>query len=136
VSSQPTRPESRSGIQRPESRGSTRTPLGHYSSASVSGRMQRPRSSMSGISSGHSHSQSLSMSLRDAETGSNSDGSNVATPIARRLTLDKSGIPTPSGIPRRQSAGRRTSSGFVDGGDMGPPARPRKMSTYSEEETY
>ncbi|KAH7081136.1 nuclear distribution protein nude [Paraphoma chrysanthemicola] len=135
VSSQPTRPESRSGISRPESRGSTRTPLGHYSSASVSGRMQRPRSSMSGIS-GHSHSQSLSMSLRDVETGSNSDGSNVATPLARRLTLEKSGIPTPSGIPRRQSAGRRTSSGFVDSGDMGPPARPRKMSTYSEEETY
>jgi hypothetical protein len=77
------------------------------------------------------------MSLRDAETGSNSDGSNVATPIARRLTLDKSGIPTPSGLPRRQSAGRRTSSGFVDGGEMGPPlARPRKMSTQNEEETY
>jgi hypothetical protein len=131
------RPESRGALQRPESRGSTRTPMGHYSSASLSGRIQRPRSSMSGISSGHSHSQSLSMSLRDAETGSNSDGSNVATPIARRLTLDKSGIPTPSGLPRRQSAGRRTSSGFVDGGEMGPPlARPRKMSTQNEEETY
>jgi hypothetical protein len=130
------RPESRSGLQRPESRGSTRTPLGHYSSASISGRIQRPRSSLSGISSGHGHSQSLSMSLREAETGSNSDGSNVATPIARRLTLEKSGIPTPSGLPRRQSAGRRTSSSFVDGGDMGPPARPRKMSTYNEEETY
>jgi hypothetical protein len=135
VSSQTGRPESRSGLQRPESRGSTRTPLGHYSSASISGRMQRPRSSLSGIS-GHSHSQSLSMSLREVDTGSTSDGSNVATPTARRLTLEKSGIPTPSGIPRRQSAGRRTSSGFIDSGDMLPPARPRKMSTQNEEETY
>jgi hypothetical protein len=126
------RPESRGGLQRPESRGSTRTPLGHYGSASISGRIQRPRSSLSGIS-GHSHSQSLSMSLRESETGSNSDGSNIATPTARRLTLEKSGIPTPSGIPRRQSAGRRISS---EGGDMLPPARPRKMSTYNEEETY
>jgi hypothetical protein len=143
ISSQSGRPESRSGViqrpesasslRRPESRGSTRTPIGHYSSASISGRIQRPRSSLSGIS-GHSHSQSLSMSLREVETGSNSDGSNVATPTARRLTLEKSGIPTPSGIPRRQSAGRRTSSG-IDG-DMPPPARPRKMSTYDEEETY
>jgi hypothetical protein len=131
------RPESRSGLtQRPESRGSTRTPLGHYSSASMSGRIQRPRSSLSGISGGHGHSQSLSMSLREADTGSNSDGSNVATPVARRLTLEKSGIPTPSGLPRRQSAGRRTSAGFGETGDMLPPARPRKMSTYSEEETY
>jgi hypothetical protein len=129
------RPESRSALQRPESRGSTRTPMGHYSSSSISGRIQRPRSSLSGIS-GHSHSQSLSMSLREVDTGSNSDGSNVATPTARRLTLEKSGIPTPSGIPRRQSAGRRTSSGLVDGGDMLPPARPRKMSTQNEEETY
>lgn len=131
------RPESRSGMPRPESRGSTRTPMGHYSSASMSGRIQRPRSSMSGISSAHSHTKSFSMSLRDSETGSNSDGSNVATPIARRLTLEKSGIPTPSGLPRRQSAGRRTSAGaFADGGDMLPPARPRKMSTQNEEETY
>ncbi|KAH8725485.1 nuclear distribution protein nude [Phaeosphaeriaceae sp. PMI808] len=128
VSSQP-------GLQRPESRGSTRTPLGHYSSVSMSGRIQRPRSSMSGISGGHGHTQSLSMSLRDSETGSNSDGSSMATPIARRLTLEKSGIPTPSGLPRRQSGGRRASAGF-DGGEMGPPARPRKMSTYTEEETY
>jgi hypothetical protein len=125
------RPSSRASISsqsRPESRGSTRTPLGHYSTASI-GRMQRPRSSMSGQSAAHGHFQP---SLRDADTGSNSDG--VATPVARRLTLEKSGIPTPSGLPRRQSAGRRTSSG-LDGGDMLPPARPHKMPTY-DEETY
>ncbi|KAJ4374789.1 NADH:ubiquinone oxidoreductase [Neocucurbitaria cava] len=130
---------SQSGLQRPGSRSSARTPLGHYPSVSTSGmegRLPRPRSSMSGNSGGHGHSQSLSMSVRDSEAGNNSDGSNVATPLARRLTIEKSGIPTPSGLPRRQSAGRRASSGFVDGGDMGPPARPRKMSTYSEEETY
>lgn len=138
------RPSSRASVtsqtmQRPASRSSTRTPLGHYASASMGraeGRLARPRSSMSGQSSAHGHSQSLSMSLREAETSSNSDASSMATPVARRLTLEKSGIPTPSGLPRRQSAGRRTSAGVVDGGEMGPPARPRKMSTYSEEETY
>ncbi|KAL6710482.1 NADH:ubiquinone oxidoreductase [Coniothyrium glycines] len=138
------RPSSRASVssqseaQRPGSRSSNRTPLGHYASSSISGlegRLPRPRSSMSG-SFGHSHSQSLSMALRDSETGSNSDTSSVATPQARRLTLDKSSIPTPAGLPRRQSAGRRASSSFVDNGDMGPPARPRKMSTYTEEETY
>jgi hypothetical protein len=129
------RPDSRSAIQRPESRGSTRTPLGHYTSSSINGRIQRPRSSLSGMS-GHSHSHSLSMSLRESETGSTSDGSNVTTPVARRLTMEKSGIPTPSGIPRRQSAGRRTSAPYAEGGEMPPPARPRKMSTYDEEETY
>jgi hypothetical protein len=128
------RPESRSALQRPESRGSTRTPLGHYASSSINGRIQRPRSSLSGVSSGHSHSHSFSMSLRESDTGSTSDGSNVTTPVARRLTMEKSGIPTPSGIPRRQSAGRRTSAPYAE--DMPPPARPRKMSTYDEEETY
>lgn len=126
---------SQSGLDRPGSRSSNRTPLGHYQSSSISGlegRLPRPRSSMGG----HGHSQSLSMSLRESEAGSTSDGSSVTTPLARRLTMDKTGIPTPSGLPRRQSAGRRTSSGFVEGGGMGPPAKPRKMSTYSEEETY
>jgi hypothetical protein len=126
---------SQSGLQRPGSRSSNRTPLGHYPSSSISGiepRILRPRSSMSGH--GHSHSMSMSRSRRDSEAGTNSDGSGVATPLARRLTIEKSGIPTPSGLPRRQSAGRRTSDG--DGGHMGPPARPRKMSTQNEEESY
>jgi hypothetical protein len=130
---------SQSGVQRPGSRSSNRTPLGHYQSASISGldgRLPRPRSSMSGQIGGHGHSQSLSISLRDSETGSNSDTSSVATPQARRLTMEKSGIPTPGGLPRRQSAGRRASSSIVDSVEMGPPARPRKMSTYTEEETY
>ncbi|KAF1836404.1 nuclear distribution protein nude [Decorospora gaudefroyi] len=132
---------SQTGLQRPGSRSSNRTPLGHYPSSSISGiepRIPRPRSSLSGQSVGHSHSQSLSMSLRergDSEAGTNSDGSGVTTPLARRLTIEKSGIPTPSGIPRRQSAGRRASATY-DGGDMGPPARPRKMSTQTEEESY
>jgi hypothetical protein len=123
---------SQPAIQRPGSRSSNRTPLGHYQSSSISGtepRMPRPRSSMSG----HGHSHSLSMSRRDTDT--NSDGSCVSTPMGRRLTLDKSGIPTPSGIPRRQSAGRRASNS-MESGDMAPPARPRKMSTQAEEESY
>ncbi|KAF2464341.1 uncharacterized protein BDR25DRAFT_272062 [Lindgomyces ingoldianus] len=129
---------SQSGIQRPGSRSSVRTPLGHYSTASISGaegRIPRPRSSLSGASGGHNHSRSVSISnsLRDAEGDNHSDGSNASTPLARRLTLDKSGIPIPSGLPRRQSAGRRTSSGLE--GDMGPPERParsRKMSEIGE----
>jgi hypothetical protein len=131
------RPSSRASVasQRPSSRSSTRTPLGHYAKSSISGmdgRLPRPRSSLSGQSSafGHSHSASMSGTLRETDTD-NSD-SSVATPLARRLTMDKTGIPTPSGIPRRQSAGRRTSLGFVDM-DMGPPpARPRKMSQVEE----
>jgi len=133
------------GAPRPGSRSSNRTPLGHYPSGSIGGidgRLARPRSSMSGTMNGHSHvpSTSFSMSLRDSETGSTNDGSNVATPMGRRLTMEKTtGIPTPSGLPRRQSGGRRISAsgfGFVDSVGMGPPAKPRKMSTYSEEETF
>ncbi|PVH96741.1 nuclear distribution protein nude [Periconia macrospinosa] len=129
------RPSSRASAasQRPGSRSSIRTPLGHYSASSISGvegRIPRPRSSMSGTH--HAHSMSLSSSVReDGDPDHNSDGSTAATPVARRMTLDKTGIPTPSGLPRRQSQGRRTSSGLGDGG-MGPPARPRKMSEVEE----
>jgi hypothetical protein len=95
--------------------------------------LPRPRSSMSGQSSAFSHSHSASMSsvLRETDADNNSDGSSVATPVGRRMTLDKTGIPTPSGIPRRQSAGRRTSLGVGDT-DMPPPARLRKMSQVEE----
>ncbi|KAF9736670.1 hypothetical protein PMIN06_002702 [Paraphaeosphaeria minitans] len=131
------RPSSRASVasQRPGSRSSTRTPLGHYASSSISGvegRIPRPRSSMSGQSSAHSHSHSLSLSgaMRDDPDGL-SDGSSSATPVGRRMSIDRSGIPAPSGIPRRQSAGRRTSSEMGMHG-MGPPARPRKMSQVEE----
>jgi hypothetical protein len=83
--------------------------------------------------SGHSHTQSLSMSAstRDSDADDQTDGGDIVTPMARRLSaIDKSAIPTPSGLPRRQSAGRRTSIGMD--GDMGPPARPRKMSEIGE----
>jgi hypothetical protein len=126
---------SQSAMQRPGSRSSTRTPMGHYATSSISGvegRLPRPRSSLSGASSGHVHSQSLSMSTssRDVDADNNSDGSNAVTPVARRMSLTKTGIPTPSGLPRRQSTGRRTSSGMES--EMGPPARPRKMSEIGE----
>lgn len=145
------RPSSRASISslpgapRPGSRSSNRTPLGHYPSGSIGGidgRLARPRSSMSGTMHSQSHgpSMSFSMSVRDGETGGHGDeGSNLATPTSRRLTMEKTGIPTPTGLPRRQSGGRRISAsgfGFVDSGGMGPPAKPRKMSTYSEEETF
>ncbi|PSN72198.1 nuclear distribution protein nude [Corynespora cassiicola Philippines] len=110
------------GIQRPASRTSARTPLGHYAASSIGG-LPRPRSSLSGTSGhAHSHSTSVSSSLRDADSENLSDGSSVVTPMMRRLTIEKTGIPTPSGLPRRQSTGRRASG---TEGEMGPPARPR-----------
>lgn len=70
------------------------------------------------------------------------------TPTARRTTFDKSvvgvggtGIPTPSGIPRRRSGiagSRRSSTGLSYGvgeGEMAPPpssARARRLSGVGE----
>lgn len=125
----------------------TRNPLGHYSSASMSGRIgkapppilhlhegrQFGRTSLNRHPSDHGFSKSLSISR--SETGSDkSDEGEIKTPLGRRLTIEKTGIPTPgSTVLRRQSVGRRISASMDSG--MGPPARPRKMSTY-EEETY
>jgi hypothetical protein len=123
-----------------------RTPLGHYSTSSISGTGARPRSSMSGnYTHSHSHSQSLSMTsslMRANERERDDEGSDgsARTPLARRSSTlgDKIGgsaIPTPSGLPRRQSAGRRVSSGVMEG-EMGPPERPpgrsRKLSDLGE----
>ncbi|KAF2200675.1 hypothetical protein GQ43DRAFT_441359 [Delitschia confertaspora ATCC 74209] len=130
---------SQPGLRRPESRSSIRTPLGHYSSNSISGvdarSISRPRSSMSRQSGGgHQNIQSFSFasSVRESEAD-NSDGS-AATPLARRGTIDKTSIPAPSSLPRRQSMGRRSSIGLD--GEMGPPerpvVRPRKLSEVGE----
>ena len=135
------------GVRTPGTRTpNTRNPLGHYSSASMSGRIgkapppilhlhegrQFGRTSLNRHPSDHSHSQSYSMSR--SETGSEDGEEEIRTPIGRRSTMERSGIPTPgSGLPRRISVGRRISAS-MDGG-MGLPVRPRKMSTY-EEETY
>lgn len=126
----------------------TRNPLGHYSSASMSGRIgkapppilhlhegrQFGRTSLNRHPSDQGHSQNISRSDTGSDDG---DESEIKTPIGRRNTLmERTGIPTPgsgSGLPRRTSVSRRISAS-MDGG-MGPPARPRKMSTY-EEETY
>ena len=133
------RPSSQASMSRPSSRTSTRTPLGHYPSVS------RPRSSISGnyaaMHGGHSHSHTQSTS------GIDEKDSGFNTPNARRTTLDKSiaggsGIPTPSGIPRRQSGiggGRRSSTHMGGEGEMAPPARGRKLSGVGESgvgETY
>ncbi|KAF2803360.1 uncharacterized protein BDZ99DRAFT_576251 [Mytilinidion resinicola] len=151
------RPSSRasvtSGLQpRPSSRSSmsgARTPLGHYASSSISGvdgriAPPRPRSSMSGTyAHSHGHSQSLSMAssvMRESSEDAGSDGSaGLRTPMPRRTSTAGAGsaIPTPSGLPRRQSAGRRISAGGE--GEMGPPERPplgvgrsRKLSDLGE----
>ena len=135
------RPPSQAGMSRPSSRTSTRTPLGHYPPVS------RPRSSISGnyaaVQGGQSHGHSQSIS------GIDEKDLGFATPNARRTTFDKSvtggsGIPTPSGIPRRQSGmgGRRSSTGLshlMGEGDVVPPARVRKLSGVGESgvgETY
>jgi hypothetical protein len=125
------------------------------STSSIS-RGEIPRSSTPGPRLGHGHSQSVSNIAR-SEDG---DLSSLYTPFNRRTTLEKgSAIPTPSGIPRRQSgganvilgSGRRTSNvGLGDsvgpgakrpssraGGDMAPPPpmqsqRSRKLSEVGE----
>ena len=140
------------GHQRPSSRASlsgARTPLGHYSTASTTAESRRPRSSISGsYSTAHGHSHAASVS------GIEEKDDRFSTPTPRRSLIGKldlvegSGIPTPTGIPRRQSGGallksygtpmastRRTSSGMGHKdteGEMGPPERRRKLSGVGE----
>ncbi|KZF21704.1 hypothetical protein L228DRAFT_269161 [Xylona heveae TC161] len=94
-----------SQLGRPPSRTSltgARTPLGYYSHGAMNdGR--RPRSSVSGSYAGfHGHGHSMSVSSID-------ERDDLSTPTPRRLVGVKpepgSGIPTPSGLPRRQSGG-------------------------------
>ncbi|KAI9679637.1 MAG: NADH:ubiquinone oxidoreductase [Trizodia sp. TS-e1964] len=124
----------------------SRTPLGHYSQAGIV-ESRRPRSSIGG-NYGHQHSASVSAIVeKDA---------SFITPVSRRTTLTQhdlapggSGIPTPSGLPRRQSGGvafvagsipitptdRRTSSGLArkdEPGEMRPPSTYRKLSGVGE----
>ncbi|KAI9795333.1 MAG: NADH:ubiquinone oxidoreductase [Piccolia ochrophora] len=100
--------------QRPHSRASlssgVRTPLGHYSSAAAESR--RPRSSISGnyaATHGHGHGHVSAVAEERDSVG-------FSTPTAlsrRRSTLNRddilahggTAIPTPSGLPRRQSGG-------------------------------
>ncbi|KAI0481763.1 NUDE protein [Xylaria cf. heliscus] len=116
----PERPPSRSEIPRPLSRTSmvsARTPMG-----------VRPRSSMSG--SLHGHSQSISRIEFDEM--------DERTP-SRRGTYSKydtdagaSGIPAPSGIPRRQSGGLNSSTRRISGGGANDGGRSRKLSDLGE----
>lgn len=127
----------------------TRNPLGHYSSASMSGRIGKAPPPILHLHEGRQfgrHSINRHPSDRDrdlsqgrsrSDTGSEDGEVEFKTPLGRRSTiLEKTGIPTPgsaSALPRRTSVTRRPNAS-VDCG-MGPPTRPRKMSTY-EEETY
>lgn len=130
------RPPSRSGASsaRPPSRSSmsgSRTPLSHYPTASLSrteGR--RPRSSLSGNHPAmHGHSTGV---------GGISEDVAFSTPTARRTTLGKdaggTGIPTPSGLPKRQSIGVATGSmrQSIGLGTMAPPERRKKLEDYGE----
>lgn len=131
---------STSQLGRPASRTGARTPLqGHYPSSSISS-VPRPRSSISG-SYGHAHSASVSTTNTDNTDGS--DGKDLSTPLPRRTTLGKdglTGIPAPSGLPRRQSGGsalRRTSGVGLEGEMKPPPSRggdgrSRKLSEVGE----
>lgn len=116
----PERPPSRNEIIRPHSRTSlsgARTPIG-----------VRPRSSIGGNM--HGHSQSISHIEFDEM--------DERTP-SRRGTYSKydtdgsaSGIPAPSGIPRRQSGGLSSSTRRVSGGVGHDGGRPRKLSDLGE----
>ncbi|PGH08955.1 hypothetical protein GX51_01012 [Blastomyces parvus] len=134
-------PVAASSIPQPrsESRQSltgSRTPLGHYSTnPTTEGR--RPRSSLS------NYSHSVNMGYID-------ENEDIPTPTPRRSTFNKgdhqsSGIPTPSGLKKRESAGntnppsmlpaapRRISAGIDRrDGDMGPPERKNKLTEVGE----
>ncbi|KAI9822999.1 MAG: NADH:ubiquinone oxidoreductase [Thelocarpon impressellum] len=143
------------GYQRPSSRASlsgARTPLGHHAAGASTADARRPRSSVGGSYAsvhGHGHGHGHSASVGGFED----QDDHYSTPTPRRSLLSKSdlegsGIPTPSGLPRRQSGGailkgfgqpmassRRTSSGMTHRdteGEMGPPERRRKLSGVGE----
>ncbi|OAX78425.1 hypothetical protein ACJ72_07269 [Emergomyces africanus] len=133
-------PVSSSSIPQPrsESRQSltgSRTPLGHYSTNPTT-ESRRPRSSLS------NYSHSINMGHID-------ENEDITTPTPRRSTFNKgdyqvSGIPTPGGLKKRESAGhskppsmlpapRRISSGLDRrDGDMGPPERKNKPNEVGE----
>lgn len=133
-------PVSSSSIPQPrsESRQSltgSRTPLGHYSTNPTT-ESRRPRSSLS------NYSHSINMGHID-------ENEDITTPTPRRSTFNKgdyqiSGIPTPGGLKKRESAGnanppsmlpapRRISSGLDRrDGNMGPPERKNKLSEVGE----
>ncbi|PQE08381.1 nuclear distribution nudE protein [Rutstroemia sp. NJR-2017a WRK4] len=138
------RPPSRSAASRP----GARTPMGHYSQSQIAD-VRRARSSMGGSYADrhgegrHTHSQSVSYIGLDENKAH-----NFSTPT-RRGTLSgdgSTGIPTPSGLPRRKSGGtslstphglhRRTSTshGFRPGEDPSsrPATRPRRLSGVGE----
>jgi len=151
------RPSSRASLVsasgRPPSRSGART-ADFTSTNSTTARAARPRSSISGNyatvhSTPRSHRPSASVSETLHQTATESGdvtavGIAPATP-ARRTTMERmSALPTPSGLPRRQSGGiqqpktirQRTSTGFGSevgsGGEMRPPPSRRKMSDVGE----
>ena len=132
------------GTNRPGSQQSNRqsisrarTPLGHYaSSTAATDSRVGPRSSVGGSyasTRGHGHSASVSHLNNHDFDESVEYGDSLTTPTPSRrttLALESSGIPTPGGLKKRQSAtgtglvGRRISSGPAIG-DMGPPVERR-----------
>ncbi|MCJ1303788.1 NADH:ubiquinone oxidoreductase [Hypocenomyce scalaris] len=140
LSSTNNRPSSRQGApppapsssSRPPSRQSvsgTRTPLGQYSSSTLS-ESRRPRSSIGGsyaAQHGHVHSASVNHIRSVEDLRLEEEGDEVLTPTPRGGGKgDVSAIPTPKGLGgnRLSGVGRRTSSGLGvrrEEGDMGPP---------------
>ncbi|PHH55439.1 Nuclear distribution protein nudE -like protein 1 [Ceratocystis fimbriata CBS 114723] len=125
------RPSSRtsisSGIGRPSSRTEISRPASRTSTTSSRAPYARPRSSMSGSVQGYGHSHSRSRGTVDFDIA---DEGEMRTPSRRGAYTTKvdfsasvgsaQGIPTHSAIPlpavRRQSVGRRTSSGVPSTG--------------------
>ncbi|KAF1351088.1 NUDE protein [Delphinella strobiligena] len=130
------RPSSRSGAP------SARTPsaLGFHSSQPFV--PARPRSSLGGNYTsqpkrGHAHSTSVSESRDESKEAENT----MTTPSAvRRLTLDKSGIPTPTALKRQSGGfsssvyGRRPSVAgqHLEQSMPPPPEIPRKLTDVGE----
>ncbi|GIZ45205.1 hypothetical protein CKM354_000838500 [Cercospora kikuchii] len=156
------RPSSRAAGARPPSRTGARTELGHYSrptTASAAAASTRPRSSMAGsygMSTPRGHKTSSSIA-EERKQEAESESSMLSTPPKRRTTLDRSGLPTPSGLPqpsflsksvgpgakppstkpRTNTISSRTSSKFSppkSDTDRMPP--PRRRETGDVGETY
>ncbi|KXL47082.1 hypothetical protein M433DRAFT_64689 [Acidomyces richmondensis BFW] len=151
------RPSSRASLAstsgRPPSRSGART-ADFTSTNPTAAAAGRPRSSLSGnyasvhsAPRSHRPSASVSETFRQTvtESGDAMAGSIAPATPACRTTMERvSALPTPSGLPRRQSGGiqqpktirQRTSTGFGSeggsGGEMRPPPSRRKMSDVGE----
>ncbi|KAI9166441.1 Nuclear distribution protein nudE [Paramyrothecium foliicola] len=132
--SRPSSRASMSSYARPPSRTEMIPPPRPMSRSSISGArtpLGRPRSSLGGSMHGHSASMSHYMDLEEEDEGEFRTPSRRGTYSRQEMEKGSSGIPTSSN--RRQSGGRRTSTGGVSGIPRPPSAMGgRKLSDLGE----